>query len=56
MSKAQYQLVLLPGDGIGVEVIAEAVKALSAVADAAGDEILMTPFDWSAARYLRTGR
>jgi 3-isopropylmalate dehydrogenase len=48
------RVALIPGDGIGVEVIAEAVKALSAVADHAGDEILMTPFDWGAERYLRT--
>src|SRR3954465_1067035 len=49
------RVALIPGDGIGVEVIAEAAKALSAAADAAGDEIRMTPFDWSADRYLRTG-
>jgi 3-isopropylmalate dehydrogenase len=50
----KIRVALIPGDGIGVEVIAEAVKALSAVADSAGDEILMTPFDWGAERYLRT--
>jgi len=38
-----------------VDVIAEAVKALTAVADAAGKTIAMTPFDWGAERYLRTG-
>ena len=46
---------MVPGDGIGVEVIAEAVKALSAVADAAGKSLRMTPFDWGAERYLKTG-
>jgi 3-isopropylmalate dehydrogenase len=46
---------VVPGDGIGVEVIAEAVKALHAVADAAGKEVRLTPFDWGAERYLRTG-
>jgi 3-isopropylmalate dehydrogenase len=49
------RVALIPGDGIGVEVIAEAVKALSAVADGAGDEIQMAAFDWGAERYLRTG-
>jgi 3-isopropylmalate dehydrogenase len=51
----EIRVALVPGDGIGVDVIAEAVKALIAVADAAGDRVLMTPFDWGAERYLRTG-
>ncbi len=46
---------MVPGDGIGVEVIAEAVKALTTVADAAGKSLRMTPFDWGAERYLKTG-
>jgi 3-isopropylmalate dehydrogenase len=48
-------IAVVPGDGIGVEVIAEAVKALHAVADAAGKEIRLTPFEWGAEAYLRTG-
>jgi 3-isopropylmalate dehydrogenase len=49
------RVAVVPGDGIGVEVVAEAVGALTAVADAAGREIRMTPFDWGAERYLKTG-
>ncbi len=49
------RIAVVPGDGIGVDVIAEAVKALTAVADAAGKTLAMTPFDWGAERYLRTG-
>jgi 3-isopropylmalate dehydrogenase len=49
------RVAVVPGDGIGVEVIAEAVKALHAVADASGKQIRLTPFDWGAERYLRTG-
>jgi 3-isopropylmalate dehydrogenase len=49
------RVALIPGDGIGVEVVAEAVKVLHAAADRTGDEIRMTPFDWGAERYLRTG-
>jgi 3-isopropylmalate dehydrogenase len=49
------RVAVVPGDGIGVEVIAEAVGALTAVADAAGRQIRMTPFDWGAERYLKTG-
>jgi 3-isopropylmalate dehydrogenase len=49
------RVAVVPGDGIGVEVVAEGVKALTAVADAAGREIRLTPFDWGAERYLKTG-
>ena len=49
------RVAVVPGDGIGVEVVAEALKALTAVADAAGKEIRLTPFDWGAERYLQTG-
>jgi len=49
------RVAVVPGDGIGVEVIAEAVKALHAVADASGKEVRLTPFDWGADRYLSTG-
>jgi len=49
------RIAVVPGDGIGVEVIAEAVKALLAVAEAAGKEIRLSPFDWGAERYLKTG-
>ena len=45
----------MPGDGIGVEVIAEATKCLTAVADSAGRAVRLTPFDWGAERYLKTG-
>jgi len=51
----EIRVALVPGDGIGVEVVAEAVKALTAVADAAGDQVRMTPLDWGAERFLRTG-
>jgi 3-isopropylmalate dehydrogenase len=52
---AELRVAVVPGDGIGVDVVAEAVKALTTVADAAGKRIRMTPFDWGAERYLRTG-
>ena len=48
-------IAVVPGDGIGVEVIAEAVKALRAVADAAGRRIATTHLDWGAEKYLATG-
>ena len=32
----RYQIVTLPGDGIGPEVVAETLKVLEAVAEASG--------------------
>jgi len=42
---------VVPGDGIGKEVTAEAVKVLSAT----GAPLELTHFDWSADRYLKDG-
>ena len=42
---------MVPGDGIGKEVIAEAVKVLGAT----GAPLELTHFDWSADRYLKDG-
>jgi 3-isopropylmalate dehydrogenase len=52
---ATLRVAVVPGDGIGVEVIAEAVKALDAVAKASGKRVAATTFDWGAQRYLDTG-
>ena len=52
---SDLRIAVIPGDGIGVEVIAEAVKALTAVADLSGRTLRLTPFDWGAERYLSTG-
>ena len=49
------RIAVVPGDGIGVDVIAEAVKALQAVAGAAGRDIRTTDFDWGAEKYIATG-
>jgi 3-isopropylmalate dehydrogenase len=54
-SSAKKRIAVIPGDGIGKEVIPEAVKVLTAVAAAAGREIALTEFDWGADRYLRDG-
>jgi len=45
------RIAVIPGDGIGREVLAEAVKVL----DASGAPVEMQHFDWSADRYLRDG-
>jgi 3-isopropylmalate dehydrogenase len=49
------RVAVVPGDGIGVDVIAEATKALAAVAETAGKTLQLTGFDWGAERYLATG-
>ncbi|WP_282780027.1 MULTISPECIES: tartrate dehydrogenase [unclassified Nocardia] len=46
-----YRIATIPGDGIGVDVTAEAV----AVVDAVLPGIEWTAFDWSCENYLRTG-
>jgi 3-isopropylmalate dehydrogenase len=49
-------LALIPGDGIGTEVVAEAVKVLSAIAPAAGLDVRTTEYDLGARRYNATGQ
>ena len=50
----KYRIALLPGDGIGHEVIPQAVRVLKAAAQ--GFEFEFTPFDWGCEYYLRNGR
>src|ERR1700722_489234 len=49
------RIAVIPGDGIGKEVIPEAVKVLKAAAAAGSREVKLTEFDWGADRYLRDG-
>src|SRR5579872_4241421 len=52
----QYQLAVLPGDGIGQEVIPESLQTLETLADLHGGFRLETEsFDWGTERYLREG-
>lgn len=51
-----YQIAVLPGDGIGPEVIAEGVKVLRAVEARLPDvQFVCREFSVGAARYLRSG-
>jgi len=54
-STQTYRLAVVPGDGIGPEVTAEALKVLEAVAPAAGVKFEPTRYDLGAERYLATG-
>ena len=49
------RIAVIPGDGIGKEVTAEAVKVLRAVAAASGRTLDLHPLPWSADHYLATG-
>jgi len=49
------RIAVIPGDGVGVEVIREAVKVLYAAASTGGREVKLTAFDWGAERFLRDG-
>ena len=48
-------IALIPGDGIGMEVMPEGVRALEAAGSKHGVEFKWQEFDWSCERYLETG-
>jgi tartrate dehydrogenase/decarboxylase/D-malate dehydrogenase len=51
-----YKIASIPGDGIGIEVIAEGEKVLKALAQKDGSfSLAFTPFDWGSERFLKTG-
>jgi len=54
-SPFRKHIAVVPGDGIGKEVIPEAVKVLKAAAAAGGRDLAITEFDWGADRFLRDG-
>src|SRR5215813_6411051 len=51
MSARKKRIAVIPGDGIGKEVIAQAVNVI----EATGADVTFTEFDWSADRYLKDG-
>ncbi len=53
----QYNIAVIPGDGIGMEVMPEGVKALQAAQQAVGGfELRFEEFSWGTEYYLRTGK
>jgi len=50
-----YRIAVIPGDGTGPEVVAEAVKALAAAADKTGFKLEQQTYDLGGERYLKTG-
>src|SRR5467141_2644739 len=49
------RVAVIPGDGIGPEVIDEAVRIIERVQQTHGINLELTNFDWGAERYLRDG-
>ncbi len=52
---AKHSIALIPGDGIGKEVIPEGVRVLEKVASRHQIDITWKEFDWSCEHYLKTG-
>ncbi|MFC8408895.1 3-isopropylmalate dehydrogenase [Arthrobacter sp. NPDC057259] len=55
MSESTIDLAVIPGDGIGPEVVAEALKVLEKAAAAEGIVLQQTHYDLGAAHWLATG-
>ena len=53
---ASYKIALIPGDGIGKEVLPEAVTVLEKVGGKFGISFAWQEFDWSCETYAKTGR
>ena len=53
---ASYEIALVPGDGIGKEVLPEAVAVLEKVGGKFGIDFKWREFDWSCETYAKTGR
>jgi 3-isopropylmalate dehydrogenase len=47
------RIAIIPGDGIGIDVTAEATKVLQALATSRGLPLELVTFDWGAEKYLR---
>ena len=50
-----YRVALIPGDGIGKEVVPPAVEVLEAAGRRFGFGFVWTPYDWGCERFRRTG-
>jgi 3-isopropylmalate dehydrogenase len=55
MVSRSIRLAVVPGDGIGPEVVAEGLKVLDAIAPSHDLTIEQTPYDLGAARWHRSG-
>ena len=51
-----YQIAVIPGDGIGKEVVPEGLRVLAAAGRRFDLDFAFTHYDWSCETYLATGR
>ncbi len=58
MAERDYQIAVIPGDGIGTEVTPEALRVLERLADQSEGRFAFTftTFPWGSSYYLQTGR
>src|SRR6202795_2407912 len=52
----RHRIAVIPGDGIGKEVLPEGIRVLEAAGRRFGVDFSWTYFDWSCEVYTRTGR
>ncbi len=52
---SNYRIAVIPGDGIGKEVVPEGIKVIDAITPSFGIDIEWQWLDWSCQRYLETG-
>ena len=50
-----HKIAVIPGDGIGKEVVPEGIRVLEAAGKRFGFDFEWTTFDWSCERYAKTG-
>jgi 3-isopropylmalate dehydrogenase len=55
MPKTGKKIAVIPGDGIGPEVIREAVRVLELLRETHSVELELTHFDWGADKFLNEG-
>ena len=55
MNQSEYKIAVIPGDGIGPEIIAEGLKVLQAAAQIENESLRYEMFPWGADYYLQHG-
>ncbi|OQA91466.1 MAG: 3-isopropylmalate dehydrogenase [Elusimicrobia bacterium ADurb.Bin231] len=55
MSEKKYKIGVLPGDGVGPEIIVEGLKVLDAASKKTGVKYELINYDFGGDRYLKTG-
>jgi tartrate dehydrogenase/decarboxylase/D-malate dehydrogenase len=55
-STRTYRVAVIPGDGIGAEVVPEGLRVIEAAGARFGASFTWNTFDWGCRRYVQTGR